>query len=584
VVNREELWEIVDELRRVGTDTATVEAKAARKALPKDLWRTISSFSNTPGRGGGLIILGLDEDTDFSIVGVDEPKKTQATLDGLLAETMEPPIRASIEIIDVDEKQLVVAEIPEASFRDKPVYNKNKGLPRGACIRSGDSNRDLNDFEIQMMLASRGTPDDDRQPVPGSSISDLDDGLRRGFLERIRRKRNFDGDSDEAVLENVRVLVRDEDDLVVSVAGMLALGKDPSRFFERLSITYVEYPSTVAGEDPGGVRFEDSIEIGDLPIPKAVDAVLARLGRTLKKKAVISGGLRQDIWEFPETAIREALVNALGHRTYHPLSASSPVQIELYPDRLTMRNPGGLFGPISEEDLGEPGVSADRNPTLMRILEDTPLGSGVVCENRGSGLPAMIASLRKAQMSPPEFRDRVRSFEVTFPNHSLFPPAIIEWLEKVDVDDLSEDQRVGLALMKQGHDMTNRLYRQATGVDSRQATKDLVALAALPYVEADGLNKGRVYRIIDAEAEAAAVTVGGNGVDTELLSTRRDRRQEVLDAFGEGEYSRADLESQTGLNRRTLLYWLRILRKEGHVEATTKDLQNPGTRYRRVQS
>lgn len=581
-MTKDELQEVIEELRSAGTDTSTVEAKASQSALPKELWKSVSSFANTPGQAGGLIVLGVDEQSGFSVVGVDDPKKIQSALDVLLAETMEPPVRANIEVVQLDQKSVITVEIPELSFRDKPCFNKNKGLAQGSYVRSGDSDRRLSDFEIQMMLASRGTPDDDQQPVPESSLADLDDALVQGFLGRIRQKRNFSGDSDELVLEKQKVLVRADGKLVASTAGILALGKDPSQFFDRFGLTYVEYPTSVAGEDPDGVRFEDSTEIRDLPIPKAVEAILNRLGRTLKRKAVISpGGLRQDVWEFPETAIREALVNALGHRTYHPLAATSPTQIELYPDRLTIRNPGGLFGPISVDDLGEPGISADRNPTLMRILEDTPLGSGVVCENRGSGLPAMIASLRKAQMSPPEFKDRVRAFEVTFPSHSLFPSNVITWLEQVEAQELSEEQRVGLALMKQGHEITNKVYRQATGVDSRQATKDLGALAELPYVEAVGIKSGRVYRILQDEARAAAASHGVREATTQPKA-RADRRHTILDALGNTELSRAELEVATGLSSSSLIKWLRRLRDDDVVETTTEEARNPQTRYRRT--
>jgi predicted HTH transcriptional regulator len=92
------------------------------------------------------------------------------------------------------------------------------------------------------------------------------------------------------------------------------------------------------------------------------------------------------------------------------------VQIQLFPDRLTILNPGGLFGPVTPDRLGEAGIAAACNPVLMKLLEDTlaPEENRLVCENRGSGISAMLAALADAGLAAPRFVDRIVSFEVTF--------------------------------------------------------------------------------------------------------------------------------------------------------------------------
>jgi ATP-dependent DNA helicase RecG len=106
----EELLEIIDLLRRRGTDLEFVEAKSARTALPKHLWQTLSAFANQ--RGGGVIILGLDESQRFAAVGADDPGKMQADL-ASLCDQMEPALRPLLRIHDFEDRQLVVAEVPE---------------------------------------------------------------------------------------------------------------------------------------------------------------------------------------------------------------------------------------------------------------------------------------------------------------------------------------------------------------------------------------------------------------------------------------------------------------------------------------
>ena len=73
----EELVEIVEVLRRRGTDLEYVEAKSARSTLPKRMWESLSAFANQGG--GGVIVLGLDESQGFATVGVADAAKSRRT-------------------------------------------------------------------------------------------------------------------------------------------------------------------------------------------------------------------------------------------------------------------------------------------------------------------------------------------------------------------------------------------------------------------------------------------------------------------------------------------------------------------------
>lgn len=147
----------------------------------------------------------------------------------------------------------------------------------------------------------------------------------------------------------------------------------------------------------------------------------------MARRAVVRGAFREEEWDYPEAASREALVNALVHRDLSSAARGTPVQVRLFPDRLEIVNPGGLYGPVSVDRLGEEGISATRNQVLMKLLEDTTtLDEGrLVCENRGSGIGAMLAALRQAGLPRPRFVDRVATFEVTFQREAApaLPPA-----------------------------------------------------------------------------------------------------------------------------------------------------------------
>jgi ATP-dependent DNA helicase RecG len=213
----------------------------------------------------------------------------------------------------------------------------------------------------------------------------------------------------------LKVLVRHEDGFAPSLGGLLALGRYPQQFFPALGVTFVVYPTPVLGEPgPRGERFLDNRRF-DGPIPRLLRPLLDALERHMARRAIVRGAFREDEWEYPEAAVREALVNALAHRDLSGGARGTPVQVQLFPDRLTILNPGGLFGPVSVDRLGEEGISATRNQVLLKLLEDTvaPGEGRLVCENRGSGIGAMLAALRQAGLPPPSFEDRVATFGVT---------------------------------------------------------------------------------------------------------------------------------------------------------------------------
>jgi ATP-dependent DNA helicase RecG len=412
----DELAAIIAELRRAGTDTLHVEAKRAERELPRRLWETLSSFSNT--RGGGVIILGLDEAARFAAAGVRDPAKVMQDL-ASLCDQMEPPLRIAVDIYPFEGTSLVVAEVPEVDLTHKPCHYRGAGLTNGAFIRVGDGDRKLTTYEVQLMLASRGQPREDEAPVPEATPDDLDAELVGGLLQRLRQAdatyfRQLD---DDRALQVLKVLVRHDNRWVPSLGGLLALGIYPQQFFPQLGVTFVAYPSPLIGEPgPRGERFLDNRRF-DGPVPRLVRPVLDALERHMSRRAIIEGAFRADEWEYPEAAVREAIVNALVHRDLSGAARGTPVQIQLFPDRLTILNPGGLFGPVTAERLGEVGVSATRNQVLMKVLEDTvvPEEARLVCENRGSGIVAMLAALDRVGLPPPRFVDRIAIFEVTFP-------------------------------------------------------------------------------------------------------------------------------------------------------------------------
>jgi ATP-dependent DNA helicase RecG len=240
----------------------------------------------------------------------------------------------------------------------------------------------------------------------------------------------------------------------------------------------------------------------------------------------------------------------------------------MYPDRLAVRNPGGLFGPVSVDALGEEGLSSSRNATLLKLLEDVTLHdwTHTVCEHRGSGIRSMLDALRKAGMNPPRFDDRVSSFTVTFPNRSLLSEEAIAWLGSLNQTGLSDSQRLSLVVFRDEPEFDNRAYREATRVDSRIATAGLQDMVARGLLEQTGSRRWARYKVREAPQPSRQ---------------RADRRPEILAALGDSTMSRSDLANATGLSDPVVRYWLGRMREEGMVDLVGTSPRSKYAGYRR---
>lgn len=552
-------------LRSFGSEVVDIEAKSAVNGLPKSIRSTISAFSNTDG---GVLLFGVDEEDGFSTVDLADPGQLATDLAAALNDEFEPPVRALINLMDFEGRTVVVAEIPGIPFEQRPCFYKGAGISAGSWTRSGATNRKLTSYEVHVLIASRGQPRDDERPVAGTSINDLDDESLNRFVARLRATRpNAFGDLDDRdILRRTRVLVDDDGQEVLSRAGLLSLGVYPQEWFPQLNLTFVHYPDD--SPTAGTTRFLDNVAI-DGTIPTMVRGALAAITRNLARRSVITGAGRADVLEYPEPAIREAIANALVHRDLSPLAEGSQVQVELYPSRLVVKNPGGLHGPVTVDRLFEDGLSSSRNARLLRLLEEVPIPGEdrTVVENRGSGIRTMVQALRAAGMNLPVFDNEIGHFTVTFPNHTLLGEDTVRWIEGLGQPDLSDSQIVALATMRLGEVLDNPSYRRLTGVDSRIATAELQDLVGRELAVQSGERRWARYSLPPRQSDRRRLSPG-------------DRREEILGAIGHETLSAKEIADQTGIPVKTVRHWLKRLRDEGRVQfAGGGAPQSNATRY-----
>lgn len=493
-MDQQEAWELVEAVQQSRFEGSEIELKAAHRGLPRRLYETLSAFANRTN--GGVIILGLDEQQDFTAVGVSNPQQRLAEL-GDMASQMIPPLRLSPIVVSVDDKPIMVVEVPECDYRRKPCHFGPAGLNSGSYIRVGNSNRRMSDYEIFTYVSAHGQSTYDKESVSTATPEDLDEEKVKHYLSQIKREQprlwrrlRLEEKSFHEQLQALSLVIQTEEGLRPTLAGLLVFGVWPQKHFPSLTVTFVHYPGTEPGtKGPRGERFLDNRKF-EGRLDETVDDAVKRVVASMRHGTLIEGVFHRTVLEYPEEAVREAIANAIAHRDYSPRALGSQVRIEMYADRLEIITPGGLYGPVNEDNLEE--ELATRNELLMRLLEET----GVV-ENRGSGIPMMIAVMREAHLEPPQFRDTRASFRVVFKNHTLLDTESVAWLNQFAGYPLTDAQRMALVYLRVNPRMTNSDYRRLNNTSTVEATRELRDLVVLGLIEMHGTRRWAYYTLAD---------------------------------------------------------------------------------------
>ena len=400
----EELLEKIKEIQKMKCESQILELKSAEKGCPSRLYDTLSSFSNQDN--GGIIIFGVDEKQDYLEVGVYDAQDIQKKINEQCLQ-MEPIVRPVLTVAEKDNKFFVAAEIAGMDVTERPCYYKGRGRLKGSYTRIGDSDEPMTEYEIYSYEAYRKKYQDDIREVPRATLSDLDQNALAKYMILLKEgKPNLAKLSDEKIYELMSITRAG----AVTLSSVFLFSPYPQAYFPQLCITAIVVPGNEVGEiDKDGARFLDNVRI-EGPITLMLENALQFVKRNMRHKTIVNPetGKREDKTDYPITAIREALLNALVHRDYSIHTEGMPIQLIMYEDRLEIRNPGGIYGRMNVDQLGK--VQADtRNPVLASALE--VLG---ITENRYSGIPTIRREMQAYNLLPAEFLDERGSFIVKF--------------------------------------------------------------------------------------------------------------------------------------------------------------------------
>ncbi len=468
-MDRSAILSLISDLRRCHGELEGVEVKAAHSGTPPDLYKPLSAFANR--QGGGVLLFGLDEDAGFKVVGVGNPRKLQEDLSGLAAQ-MEPPLRPSFSVEEIEGGIVVAVEVPEIPYDQKPCYHRPHHLQEGSFIRVGNSTRRMSDYEIYSFISSRTQPKFDTEPILEATLEDLDRAKLEDYLAQQRKARPsapYWSLPFEQVLRQLRIMAEVNGVQHPTLAGLLMFGIYPQSFEQQMVVVFLQfYGTTTMEEAPSGERFLDNRKF-EGTIKEIIDNATAYVMASMRKGSLIRGVLREDVPEYPEVALREAIVNAVAHRDYSQFARGSHIQVRMFADRLEVENPGGLYGGVTVDNLQE--EQSTRNRLLVQLMEDVHL-----VENRGSGIDAMLEAMDKAKLQSPRFEDKRASFLVT-----LYSAPV-----------MSEEERI-LAYVRVHGSIKRSECQQLLGVDEIRAKYILRKMRDAGLLLQEGTRRGARY-------------------------------------------------------------------------------------------
>ena len=398
----EELYETLLTIQKMRCETQTLELKSAEYGCPKRLYDTLSSFSNQDD--GGMIVFGIDEEKNYKETGVYDTQDIQKKINEQCLQ-MTPVVRPLITVVEKDGKKFVSAEIPGMDLVDRPCYYQGRGRLKGSYTRIGDSDEPMTEYEVYSYEAFRKKYQDDIREVPRATMAALDQESLNQYITLLKQgKPHLSSMKDEMIYELVSIKRNSE----ITLSTTLLFSPYPQAYFPQLCITAIVVPGTELGETGvAGERFLDNQRI-EGNIPDMLSGALQFVKRNMRTKTIINEktGQREDRTDYPVTAIREAVINALVHRDYSIHTEGMPIQLIMFQDRLEIRNPGGIYGRMRVDQLGK--VQPDtRNPVLASALEVMH-----ITENRYSGIPTIRMEMDRYQLEQPEFVDDRGSFIV----------------------------------------------------------------------------------------------------------------------------------------------------------------------------
>ncbi len=516
-----------------------------KEGVPLDrITTTAAAFSNTDG---GVILLGVSDAGSIKGLTLSSQKETEihnrlSSITGLGGYKIHRLVVGGrdVAVVGVTRQEDGFAQLSNGQVKE----------------RRGASNQTLMGVQLADFMARRFV----RFPESTATAAGTDQ-IEAGLARHLAAAWEWDVAGDPGLLmQRLRdngfvVTVGAEERL--SVAGALYLLADPGQVLGKAYVEAFRYRDE-------GFDYDRRAEFrGPMQeqVRQAAEFVLEELGFDM----TLLGVERHELHRLPRTALREAIANAVAHRSY--AATSEAVRIEIRPDRIVVRSPGALPGGVTLADIAERSVP--RNILVIRTLRF--LG---VAEDAGRGINLMKRHMALNFMAPPQFAADHASVTVTLPLGSTATaaergvlarllgytegtaarPHSVGEQESAEPDLTLEDAVLLLHAVRAGP-LTNAKAREALGIDVKGSRKALQRLRDRGLLVQHGAGAETHYTLA-----ARADGFSGPG------RYSPDHAGEILEMAQEGSITNADVRARTNLDRASAVRMLNRLVAEGRLQ------------------
>jgi ATP-dependent DNA helicase RecG len=339
--------------------------------------------------------------------------------------------------------------------------------------RSGSTKQELKGIALQNWLLKKMGKRWEDTPVRSATIDDLDKSEMQRFLQKAIAKGRIPADaasnSTMELLEKLNLVTKHGQ---LTNAAVLLFGKTPYSISPTASFKIGRF-----GKQLHDLRFQDIIETNLFTM---ADKVMEKLNdRYLIRPISYKGLERLESLEYPEPALREAVLNAIIHKDY----LSTWIFLRVYDDRLEIWNPGILPEELTIEKLKETHSSYPRNANIASAF----FKAGYI-ESWGRGINNIITECLAAGLPEPIIEEDQGGLRITFLKD-------IYTDEYLRAQDINERQIKAVLFAKEHGSVTNSIYQTINGLGKSVSAIELADLVNKRLLEKIG-NTGRGIKYV----------------------------------------------------------------------------------------
>lgn len=347
-----------------------------------EIKKEVIAFVNSDG---GEIYVGVNN--AGTVVGLADIDETRLKLTNAIRDGIKPDATLFTKLETLEDSGIQLLKLSVREGTNKPYYLSDKGMkPTGVYTRQGSSSVQASESAIREMIK---LSDGDHYESRRSLEQDLHfeafyaEMAKRELAHQPRQLRNLGILQDDEQYSNLALLVSDE--CCHSIKLALFKGTNKSHLLNRK-----EWTGSIFSQLKHAL---DGIDL--------YNTTSSEFGRVL----------RYDTSDYPEDAIREALINAIVHRDY---AFSGSIMINIYADRMEIISLGGLVSGLSLSAIMM-GASEARNEKLAALFYRLRL-----IESYGMGI-GKIMDCYRGQKRQPIFEAVEGAMRVTLPNMQWLP-------------------------------------------------------------------------------------------------------------------------------------------------------------------